>query len=176
MCSLKHSTGHPLPEIKWYKDDQKLKSKKDKRITMDFDAKQSLYILTIKDALVSDEGAYKLKVSNEQGSVSVRVMVTARQTTKVLITENGSQETIEAVDLVLVEEDESKPKAEEPKKPSEPEPCKPKIEVAPQPVEFQEGETISLSCKVSGQDECPEKLIGCAFVTPHHQLRHKSQI
>ena len=72
------STGHPAPEVKWYKDDNKIKPNKDKRITMDFDVKQDLYILTIKDAVRSDEGSYKLKISNEKGSVQVTVMVTAK--------------------------------------------------------------------------------------------------
>ena len=107
------NTGTPAPEVKWYKDDKKVKSK-DTRITADFDIKQDLYVLTITEAVRSDEGTYKVKVTNEKGSVQVSVMVTAK------VTEDIKQ------------------------------PCEPKIEMAPEPVEFNEGESFSLTVKISG--------------------------
>ena len=102
---------------------------------MDFDVKQDLHILTIKDAVRSDEGSYKLKISNEKGSVQVTVMVTAK-TVEIVKTEVKEEVKEEVTETV--------------KKPAEPEPSEPKIEVAPEPVEFEEGETVTLSCKVSG--------------------------
>lgn len=108
--------GIPVPEVKWYKDDHKLKPNKDKRITMDFDVKQDLHILTIHDAVIADEGTYKLKVQNEKGTASVCVMVTA-------------------------------------KVPGEPEKKKgtaPTFKSLPQPVNVSAGETIRLTCGVTG--------------------------
>ena len=116
--------------MKWLKDDQTLVSDKDSRITLDFDARQGLHILTIKDSVRTDEGAYKLKVYNEEGSVSVTVVVTAKKS------------------LEMKEEEHLK---ERPREDLKDEPCEPKIEVAPEPVTFQEGETIKLACKISGQ-------------------------
>ena len=114
---------------------------------MDFDVKQDLHILTIKDAVMSDEGSYKLKISNEKGSVQVTVMVTAKtvEIVKKEVTEEVKKEVKEEVKIEKKEE-----KKEKPKKPAEPEPCEPKIEVAPEPVDFNEGETVTLSCKISG--------------------------
>lgn len=98
---------------------------------MDFDMKQDLHILTIKDALKSDEGKYKLKVVNEKGSTSVSVMVTAKDGTTVqkVITEEVTEQKVVTMAA---------------------EPCEPKIHIAPEPVQFKEGETITLSCRVSG--------------------------
>ena len=98
---------------------------------MDVDVKQDLHILTIQNATLNDEGAYRLKVVNEKGSVSVTVMVTAKVT--------------EDIQTVETPKEELKIEVKQ-----EPEPCKPKIEVAPEPVEFSLGETITLSCKASG--------------------------
>ena len=95
------------------------------------DIREDFHILTINDAVIEDEGSYTLKVVNETGSVSVTVMVTAKGEPKV--------------------EPKEEPKVVEDEKPKEREPCKPKIEMAPEPVEFEEGETVTLSCKVSGQ-------------------------
>lgn len=77
VLSLQYLTGTPAPEVKWYKDDHKIKSK-DTRITANFDAKQDLYVLTVREAVRSDEGSYKVKVTNEKGSVQVSVIVTAK--------------------------------------------------------------------------------------------------
>lgn len=152
------SIGYPEPEVKWYRDERKLKPNKDRRMTMHFDTKQDLHILTIKDAVPSDAGEYKLKLTNEVKSISVRVMVTVRQETSIDAVQKvqSSSEPAPAVGAESCQETPISvstpvaPSADEPKVAESLTPCKPKIVEAPQPVEFREGESFSLHCRVSG--------------------------
>ena len=127
-----------------------LKHSRDKRILLDFDVKQDLHILSIKDAVTEDEGSYILVVTNELGSVSVTVIVTAETTQTICIEDTQKDEVLtftsfQQEDLVRLRETEE---------PKEPDACEPRIEVAPEPVSFEEGDTIMLSCKASGQEGC----------------------
>lgn len=165
-------TGVPAPEVKWYKGDDKLKPKNDSRITLDFDVKLDLHILTINDTLRSDEGLYKLKVVNQEGSISVSILVTyvedSQKVTKVEKRED--KVTKEEAVTVLKEEEQTSITVTEKQELEESEhvkdqtevreitseefskaPCKPVIDIAPEPVIFTEGESIILSCRVSGQ-------------------------
>lgn len=99
---------------------------------------------------MEDAGWYKLKVTNEEGSVSIKVMVSAQESSTVK--ETVSEELTETLKITeeVYEEKKEMIKTELAKTPEQ-EPCEPKIEIAPKPVEFEEGETITLSCKVRGQ-------------------------
>lgn len=150
------SPGIPSPEVKWYRDGDKLKPKKDPRISTDFDVRQGLHILTIRNTTKQDEGCYKIKIVNEEGSVSVTVMVTeCEPTSKKMVKRFTEGEETRGVSLISgtseqVPDTVSPTKTTERIKKREDEPCEPKIEVSPQPVEFIEGGDIQLSCKVSG--------------------------
>ena len=127
-------TGTPAPDVLWSKDNVDLTTTKDTRIIPHFDVKQDLHILSIKNADIEDEGLYSLIVTNSMGSVSVTILVTAKMTET--LTNEDIREDDETITKEVV-------KVEEPRGP--------KIEVAPEPVTFTTGETILLSCKVSGQ-------------------------
>ena len=87
------TTGTPAPEVSWFKDNQKVEPTKDRRVTLDFDIKQGLHILTIRDAIHEDEGLFILRVVNETGSVSITVRVTAKTTATLEMDETFRQQT-----------------------------------------------------------------------------------
>ena len=96
--------------------------------------------MTIKDAVFEDEGTYTLKVINKMGYTTVSVKVTAVQKE---MDQRPPQGQVEEAFKVIPQPVEVVAMV--------PEPTEPKILVAPHPVEFEEGETIVLSCKVAGQ-------------------------
>merc|ERR1712113_156237 len=68
-------TAQPEPEVKWYKDDKKIKEKKDKCVKIGKDG--DLFFLEVTTATIEDGGKYTIKATNEGGSVAhdVTVMV-----------------------------------------------------------------------------------------------------
>ena len=49
-------------EVKWYKDDKKLKNKKKPNLRIDYDTTEEVYFLEIANATVEDAGSYTVKV------------------------------------------------------------------------------------------------------------------
>ena len=133
--------GTPRPDVKWSKDGIELNPSMDSRISLDFDGKTDLYVLTIKNTVMSDEGGYEFLVVNEQGMASVTVMVTAIATVKKEIHEKYTGESTEKPE---------KTTEKAPEIPEGREPCEPTIKVSPEPVFFDVGGIIALPCQVSG--------------------------
>ncbi|XP_020716206.1 obscurin isoform X3 [Ceratitis capitata] len=67
-----HIVGEPLPEIRWYKDWLPLADST--RIKTNF-YEPNIYVLSINDAIIKDEGLYSVSARNVAGSISTSVMV-----------------------------------------------------------------------------------------------------
>lgn len=172
-------TGDPEPDVTWHRGDTEVKkSKRDRRIKTDWDIKEDIYSLLISDATKEDSGDYTVRATNENGSFTYTVTVlvgipegaqiveTTRKTTSVheTIIDGEVVERIEkedtkvekaddvvetkkeVVEEVVQQEEVKEVKAAKPKEDTK----SPKIEVPPEPVEVDVGETIKLSCKVTG--------------------------
>uniref|UniRef100_A0A034VYZ1 Muscle M-line assembly protein unc-89 n=2 Tax=Bactrocera dorsalis TaxID=27457 RepID=A0A034VYZ1_BACDO len=67
-----HIVGEPLPEIRWYKDWQPLAD--NARIKTSY-YEPNIYVLSINDAIIKDEGLYSVCARNVAGSISTSVML-----------------------------------------------------------------------------------------------------
>ncbi|XP_054088791.1 obscurin [Zeugodacus cucurbitae] len=67
-----HIVGDPLPEIRWYKDWQPLADSA--RVKTNY-YEPNIYVLSINDAIIKDEGLYSVCARNVAGSISTSVMV-----------------------------------------------------------------------------------------------------
>ena len=56
-------TGHPKPEVAWFKDETKLKSSKQLKI----EKKENAHTLTITKSCLADAGNYRVKATNVAG-------------------------------------------------------------------------------------------------------------
>lgn len=93
-------TGEPEPDVKWFKDDVELKtSKKNKRIKTDWDIKENMYILEIKDARNEDTGDYVLKAENDSGFLKATINV-------IVMDKDTSVKIIEATEESVVQEED----------------------------------------------------------------------
>ncbi|XP_046554795.1 uncharacterized protein LOC124264120 [Haliotis rubra] len=87
VCLQSRVTGHPLPEVQWFKDDHPLQSSPDFQIT----AFADVHSLTIQEAFEEDSGTYMVKAVNVAGEAkcvsqlrvmpSPEPMTTVRRTT-----------------------------------------------------------------------------------------------
>ena len=73
MCLVQ--LGTPDPDVTWYKNGKKVKSRKDPRIKANWDMKTDIYSLDVKDIISSDYGEYAVKVENELGVLKHSVNV-----------------------------------------------------------------------------------------------------
>lgn len=79
-CIFISCTGQPQPEVRWYKGNEKLKSKKpDKRVLLQYDAVADAHILEVNMATLQDASRYTVKAGNEYGDVKVSAIVQVRK-------------------------------------------------------------------------------------------------
>lgn len=79
-CIFISCTGQPQPEVRWYKGNEKVKSKKsDKRVLPQYDAVTDTHILEVNMATLQDASRYTVKASNEYGDAKVSVNVQVRK-------------------------------------------------------------------------------------------------
>ncbi|XP_069964240.1 obscurin isoform X3 [Bactrocera oleae] len=67
-----HIVGDPLPEIRWFKDWQPIAD--NARIKTNY-YEPNIYVLSINDAIIRDEGLYSVCARNVAGSISTSVML-----------------------------------------------------------------------------------------------------
>ena len=170
------STGDPEPEVEWYKGDKLLKqSRREPRLKIDWDMKQDLHVLIIKDSTPEDAGEYTVVAENDHGSFrfTVTVIVGLPEGAEVIKT-TESKRSVTMVEETVVdgqvvertvtkEEDEPTVAVEKTtevlaeKKPTEvvtvvqeEEGAAPKFEQPPEPMLVDVGEQIRLTCRVTG--------------------------
>ena len=157
--------GNPTPDVNWYKDGTKLKpKKKDKRLQLDWNITDDIHTLILTDITVDDSGEYKIEVTNEKGKIetSVSVKVSSRKLA------NDQEDSVDAANLVesnilteaknILTEEDSRPVELEKTALVEEKVVQqavifesaPAFELLPVSVSPHEGETIKLSCKISG--------------------------
>ena len=140
--------GDPTPDIEWFKDDQLINAEKDKRITTDYDGISDMDMLMIDDITEEDAGSYTAKATNKWGVVTSTVnVIVAPAGMKFTMTKSASGET-----QVTMEEIVEEVKQKTPKKPQG---QSPEFEIGPEPTIVPVGETLKLSCKVTG-DPSPD--------------------
>ncbi|CAD5121391.1 DgyrCDS9913 [Dimorphilus gyrociliatus] len=102
------STGTPGPEISFYKNDKKIKTKKsDKRIKVDWDMDADKYTLTIKEANPDDSGEYKVVAENEHGKQEKLIKISIDEE-KQLANESELKEKPKPMEELKVKEANSK--------------------------------------------------------------------
>ena len=132
-CELLHQKGEP--DIRWEKDGKPIKKKKkDTRIKADWNVEDDLYFLEIQEATAADAGEYTVVAESEAGSVTSKVTVTVDE---VKLEKAKVEKPVQHADEAKVEEVATEETA-------------PVFEVEPESARVSEGQTIKLTCKVSG--------------------------
>ena len=158
-CIVKHIlfscpvriTGEPDAEITWYKDEKKIKPKKtDQRVKIDWDMTEDVTTLSIYGVSVEDAGDYLVKATTKDGTVSELVTVTVNKP----VAQNVMQHTVETSETVEAAMDQPKEETA-----TESEAVGPKFEIAPEATSVDIGETLTLKCKVAGENEPPPPTI-----------------
>ena len=146
------STGNPEPRIVWYKNGKEIKAKKNQnRIKIHWDHVEDVDILEIRDANEDDAGEYTVKAINAAGTTEVTVGV------GVQVRESSEEEEKKVQVTVIASESESSETELSTEITSEEEPTPsqyaPDFEEKPQPTSVTLGDTIKLTCLVTGLDD-----------------------
>ena len=141
--------GNPKPNVRWKKDGREIKpKKKDKRFLISWDINNDLNTLEIKDAEVEDSGVYIVEATNSLGTVQSTVTVIVQPTEQpkaepmneaVCVEEISTQES--AVEQVIESGTEEKVVEVT---------IQPAILIKPEDIEVTPGETVKISCKITG--------------------------
>ena len=142
--------GQPVPEIAWYKADKRLMmSKRDKRIFLNWELEEDLYVLEIRNAELEDTEDYTIEARNPGGSATaiVPVIVRPRDEKPKVIPKGQTAEDVrqEPGAFPLEEGRTAAPDTQE-----EVEDLKPRILKTPEGISVREGEVIRLTCQVAG--------------------------
>ena len=146
------NSGESEAEITWYKDDKKIKPKKnDKRVKVDWDMTEDLTSLSISNVTIEDGGNYLVKATTKEGTVKELVTVTVNEPATVRKAPSDTKEPKEAVEETIEGEEvgAAKEKPNEEKAVSSKTEA-PQFEIAPEPVTVEIGGTVTLKCKVAG--------------------------
>ena len=143
--------GEQDAKITWYKDDKPIKPKKsDQRVKVDWDMTEDITVLSISGVKLEDAGDYLVKATTEDGTVSELVTVTVNKP----VAQKVVEETVETTETVEAATDHPKEETA-----TESEAVGPKFEIAPEATSVDIGETLTLKCKVAGENEPPPPTI-----------------